>query len=279
MSSERVPPQLAELQRDFTLALRRPLVVRGGQWSPDLVHPGGALAGVPAHSIAIYNRQYWLRLFAAAQDRYPLVGRLVGLFSFNGLVQRFFLEAPPSHPDLARVAGALGSWLSAGNVDEPALRKIPAQALADAVALDEAHARLLSSERVRHWQPSAEEAQRLPWARLALARSSALVEQGWPLSDLRRALVMEPTIEHAALPSAHPRRVQHLLLRVAEGIMDVSLSPLEASLLQLLQTHPLEDALAVLAEASATNSTELEREVRSFLARAVALGVISGVRE
>jgi hypothetical protein len=45
--------------------------------------------------LAIYNRQYWFRLFTVFHGAFPLTTRLLSHFGFNAYVTRFLLARPP----------------------------------------------------------------------------------------------------------------------------------------------------------------------------------------
>jgi len=51
--------------------------------------------------LALYNRQYWFRLFTLFQGAFPLTTRLLSHFTFNGYVSGFLTARPPRHWDSA----------------------------------------------------------------------------------------------------------------------------------------------------------------------------------
>ena len=113
------PPWLAAFQARFSAVLCAPLDrstgtlrERAADYPADAC--GDALATgrqSAAERLAVYNRQYWFRLFSVLQHEYRLTARLLGAWHFNELAGRFLEANPPRHPDLGCAADGFVTFL------------------------------------------------------------------------------------------------------------------------------------------------------------------------
>lgn len=290
------PAWLAALQRDFGQALRTPLDRSSGtlcasttQYSPELVNgvrtPRDLAA---AERLAVYNRQYWFRLFTILQRAYPLVARLLGFWRFNRDAAAFLLERPPTGWDIDAIVPAFQDYLSRAlpaeqiELDDPQLdgprRSLPARALREAVELDAAHHRVVRAPPSVEYRPTADDAERLLTCRLRLSPAAAIVTESWSLCELRQQALGAPDASSLKLgpPLSRPR--DWLLLRQQVAVSLSPLEPGEAALLRLLALHPVGAALAELETSYPQESVaELPERARTWLARSVQLGIWTGL--
>jgi hypothetical protein len=283
VSREALLEELAELQAQLGLAIRTPLDATTGTYraDPERYEDVAALGlrcsrwGSAREGLAVYNRQYWFRLFTAAQDLYPLTARLVGLFRFNALVQSCLAERPPREPDLTAAVRDLARFLESSQsaVEAPLL-----EAVVQAARIDEAWANVWLAEAEPVWRPSPEEAAELESARLVRRASVALVAEAWPLVVLRRTLSTIPGEGAVPLPPRLDGERWWAIVRTDDGVLEAPLSPGEALLLRLLETHTLGDALVALERRVTGREGALAPQVRRWLARSVELGFWRTVR-
>jgi|GEM_PF-469713 len=289
---------LEHFQHTFSTMLRAPLATESHTFSPAeafyadelcaISKPGRAGSG--RTRLGIYNRQYWFRLFSTLQSEFPLSARLLGFWTFNHWAQHFLQDAPPGHWDLGRAAdGFFEFLLSAGKQDwvegEPPSRlRVPRQALCEAAALDEAWRTVWRAPQVSAFRPTQHDIARLSEGRLLPRPSVAIVQERWPLADLRRSLSLHPGEDAIPLPSPHGQTQWLALLRTPDGTLELALDAAEARLLNLLRAHQFSLALSIFeAEQTASSSVtravskELAAQVQVWLQRSVALGFWAGV--
>lgn len=319
MSAPPVPPWLADLQRGFGAVLRAPLdrssgalrAVPAGYDAATVERIGG---DAPAR-LAVYNRQYWFRLFNVLQGEMPLVTALAGAWTFNELAGRFLLDHPPRGVDLASAADGFDGFLEAhappeGIVPDGLSSRLPRAALVQAASVDQAFRRALSAPEEASFRPSPADAARLGRCRLVPSRALSVVDEGWPLLELRRDLShagppkMGPASRASALPAPHaggPRSWALFRARgpapgppgaasakerggageaIAGSPRAVPLHPLQAALLRHLRAHPVGAALALLeAESAGVDTAALASRVRQWLAEGMDLGFWTGLEE
>src|SRR6185436_18864497 len=68
--------------------------------------------GSASERLAVYNRQYWFRLFRVMQGCFPLTTRLLGHWTFNGHAGRFLLEHAPHGWDIEQASEGFVTWLA-----------------------------------------------------------------------------------------------------------------------------------------------------------------------
>lgn len=264
------PAWLLPFTDTFGAVLRTPLARDTGTLrdTPEL-WPGHAVATVTSRTgLGVYNRQYWFRLFSAAQAAYPLTTRLLGAWAFNGHAAAFFADCPPSGHDLDDVSDGLAARLAA-TVADPRV--------AGAAAVDRTWHRVFRAPDAPVWRPGPADAPHLADALLVRSPAVALVVERWPLLEARAALSVDAG---ATLVVDPPAERSWLLVRAPGTMRLVPLEPAEARLHTLLDTLPLARALAQLERETATHArTALPEQARRWLDRAAALGAWRGYRE
>ncbi|HVU00676.1 MAG TPA: DNA-binding domain-containing protein [Polyangiaceae bacterium] len=285
MSAGVVPPWLYVFQSRFTAMLRTPLDPSSGTFSPapsrydtELRHlalPSRKLGA--AERLAVYNRQYWIRLFQCVQSAFPLTARLVGYFPFNGYVSRFLSEAPPRSWNIDQVPDGFETFLEKALAEERPARA-DREALLEAAALDVAWRRVFLAPPCDEFRPTAEDAARLTTGRLRPSAAVAILRERWALAALRARLVADASETTHPLPEQHPSPRAFALVRRPGGVGELSLAPLEARLFELLAGHPVSEALGLLeAECPEPERAALPANAQRWLARSVELGFWSGL--
>lgn len=280
MSTRAAPDWLAEMQARFGATIRTPLDrATGTLRAATADYPAGAVADVrDAHNasgverLAVYNRQYWFRLFTVMQTAFPLTTALLGAWRMNDYAARFLLAHPPRSWDLDRAPDGFERF-----VVEALEEDVPQDALRDAARLDAAWRALFRAPAAAPYRPRPEDAARLLDARLAPSPAVALYVERWPFIALKRAREGHRGEEQVALPPPHPVPQWWLLLREPEGIRQLPLSPREGELFALLAEHPVREALGRLeALCDERERATLPEQARRWLARGVSLGVWCG---
>lgn len=292
MSQRGAPPWLAAFQRDFGAMLRTPLdrgtgtlAARPERYDAAVVE--AALAG-PAVSgldrLATYNRQYWFRLFTVLQAEYPLVTALVGAWTFNDLATQFLLLHPPTTRDLGDVAVGFPAHLDAALPPRgvrlvPSSRWVPRAAVTEAAMIDASFREVFVVPPQPALRLSEAEAEGLADARLDPSPATAVIEEHWPLVELRRAVRGRTDEAPCELPAPHPDGARRwLLCRIPGGERIIPLASTHARLLELLRAHPVGRALAVLeAENPDIAAVDLASDVQRWLAQGMALGLWRGL--
>lgn len=292
------PPRwLVEFQREFSAALRTPLDRTRGTLQADVQqYPEGVAGDAVATSarsgrerLAVYNRQYWLRLFSVLQRAYPLTTHLLGHWAFNGLASRYLEAHRPIHRELDRVAVGFSGYLlerlegdgaealrSAAAPGPPT--ELPLAALTDAVRLDAAWRAVFVAPAASTFSLSPADAARLAEARLERAPSVALVWLQYPLVELRVDALSRLSEKPLPAPEPSPEPVPWLLVRTQRGVAHAKLELTEAQLYEELFEHAVGVALArVEQRVSTSERARLPQKIQAWLARSVRLGVWSGV--
>jgi hypothetical protein len=103
VSAHEVPPWLADFQARFGDTLRTPLDRTSGTLTATpATYDAALVAEVGSERLAVYNRQYWLRLFGVLHDAFPLTARLVGYWAFNEHAGAYLAAQPPRGPPRRR---------------------------------------------------------------------------------------------------------------------------------------------------------------------------------
>lgn len=280
MSGRAGPAWLAELQAGFGQVIRTPLDRSTGtlraataSYRDDFVREiADSAFGDAASRLAVYNRQYWFRLFTVLQASFPLTARLFGYWAFNEVATRFLLAHPPASWDLERMPDGFEGFVAEEHARDPAL--------VEAARLDAAWRRVFAAPTVRPYRPTTADAARLFTSRLLLSPAVALVTESFPLVALRHRLASERAETPAARPPALERPAWWALVGEPGGVRHVPLEPREAELFALLDALPLGEALArVEASCSDDERRGLPERARGWLARSVQLGFFSGLAE
>lgn len=272
MTSTRAPDWLADFQARFGAILRTPLDRSTGtlRATPADYDPG---VDAPRSRLAVYNRQYWFRLFTVMHNAFPLVTRLVGHWAMNDHAARFLLAHPPRSWDIDRVPDGFEAFFAV-TLDAP-----DRDALVEAAHLDAAWRSVFAAPPAAPYRPTPEDAAGLLDARLIPSPAVALVEEHWPLSELRRAVLADGGDARVALPPALPHARWSMLVRKADGMLRLDLEAREAELYRLLRLHAVKDALGLLeAACSGAERADLPRRAQAWLARSVELGLWIGIQ-
>ncbi|MFO0614665.1 MAG: DNA-binding domain-containing protein [Polyangiaceae bacterium] len=284
------PSWLEEFQARFGAVVRTPLdratgTLRATPGAYDPIAVDGTLDGpvLPrGERLAVYNRQYWFRLFRVLHDAFPLVCRLVGYWTFNAIAARYLEAHAPRGWDLDTVPDAFAAFLVTaldGSVEGFAPAAAEREAIGEAAAIDAAYRDVFRAPPVAPFRPSAEDAARLLGARLERSPAVAILEEQSALADLRRTILREPSERRAAFPRAWPEIRRFALVRGAEGTGEIPLEAREAELLRLLEAHPVRDAVALLERACPSEEREgLPARMQGWLAASVQRGWWSGMR-
>lgn len=299
------PPWLSELQTGFGAVLRSSLSSDSGTFAEERsVYPSAFVDELDDSSlvearrldrIALYHRQYWMRLFTTLQGQFPRFAWALGYFHFNRLASLFLAEHAPRGFDIEQAGAGLGVRLRQELDRYKALQTTEAehdawlrifrdsarehQLLAEALSIDSAERRVFLAAMSPPWRPTPLQLAALPEKRLQFAPGLALVSEHWDLvrhSSLFRTEGMAPTPET-------PQRLAGarcwVLQRTANGITSISVSGEHASFLSQCRRVPFGAALAAL-EASATEAqfAVITRELRGWTRQAIELGWWTGVR-
>lgn len=289
--SQAFPTWLAQFQERFGRMVRTPLDGSSGslQVTPqayDHELTRVALASPALAStdrLAIYNRQYWFRLFTVFHGAFPLTTRLLSHFTFNAYVTRFLLARPPRDWDIDSTLVGFDDFLlealPAGAVPiagQPV--GIEPLAVVQAARIDAAFHRVFRAPAVEPFHPGAEHAERLLASRLLASPSATVLEEHWPLCELRRSIAGEAGEAAVALPERLSQPRFWLLLRSGTKLSVLALEPREAQLWSLLQELSVGAALERLErDCSDDERLDLPASTQRWLARSVTLGVWSGL--
>lgn len=287
------PEWLLDLQARFSGLLRTPLDRSTGSMHADTAlydavlvdaaQPSPTLSS--AERLAIYHRQYWFRLFTALQGLYPLTARLLGFWRLNGFAAHHLLERPPRGFDIDVIGDDFALSLAEqlpedGSIVTDSGLRVEAAAVLDAARVDEAFHRVTRAPRGEPLRPGPADAPRFGDSCLRLSPGVALVQERWPLAELRMSFVERQADEQIQLPGRWPTPRHWLLARHASKLGLLALDPREAELLGLLQLVPLEQALGQLeAAASPAERASLPERAQAWLSRSVRLGIWAGFVE
>ncbi|MGA7123222.1 MAG: DNA-binding domain-containing protein [Polyangiaceae bacterium] len=269
------PEWLAEFQRRFGDVIRTPLdrttgtlTVASSSYDPRVVADaldGSAVAG--ADRLAVYNRQYWLRLFDVLQSAFPLTSRLVGYWRFNDYAARFIFETPPRGWDIDDAADGFEAFFEKRLGCRDAGER---RALVESARLDAAWRHVFRAPKTHPFRPSAADAARLLDSRLVLSPGVAIVEETFPLLELRKEVLADRSEKRMAIPPALPSSRAWALVRKDDGILQVPLEPREAELFALLGNFSVREALARLERmCCAEERARLPANAQAWLARSV----------
>lgn len=281
MSDPRTIVWLAQLQARFGQALRTPLDRASGTLRAQTASYGQALCEEllpgPRTSVrdrlAVYNRQYWFRLFTALQREYPLTAQLVGMWMFNELVARYLVTHPPSHFDLQQIAPGFVGFLRVALSSERAFADVPSAAILEAASIDRGFAQVFLAPEERALD--AARLARTDFAQTRLRQSASVVflSEHWPLVELRRALARASDAKTLRLPDAHAQAQYWVIRRAGQGQLSTKLEPLAFRLFTALAAGRIADALGALeASCPAHERAALPGRVQGWLADSVRAG-------
>ena len=282
MTDRVTPAWLAEFQASFGAMLRTPLDRSRGTLRPcpeEYPRELALIAG--AERLAVYNRQYWFRLFGILAGAFPLTARLLGHWRFNGHAARFLVEHPPRDWSIDRVPEGFATFLatttSAADVRELRLEH---PALIEAARIDDGWRVAHYASLPPTWRLTPSDAPRLFSSRLQPSPAVLLIEESWPLVDLRGRLVEDDGEDAVSLPPRLAAPRAWAIVRRPNGVGALPLEPLENRLFTLLREHRVDTALAELEETcAATDRASLPQRARLWLMRSVELGFWTGLED
>jgi hypothetical protein len=278
------PPWLEAFQARFGAVLRVPLDRGSGTLTADLraydsVTVDATIEGrtmTRAERLAVYNRQYWFRLFGVLHSAFPLVCRLLGYWRFNAHAARYLETHPPRGWDIDDVADAFVAFFER-DVDHA--NAVEREAMIEAARIDAAYRAVFRAPHVEPFRPSAEDSAHLLDAHLVASPAVAILEEHSALTDLRRTTLRDTTERRVAFPPAWPAVRSIALVRAEEATAELPLEPREAELLRLLDSHSVRDALGLLEVAcSLEERPGLPPMTQRWLAQSVQRGWWSGMR-
>lgn len=281
MTLRAAPPWLEGMQSRFGEVLRTPLDRSTGTLTATpAAYPVAARDEVtagphtPAEArLAVYNRQYWFRLFTVLQTVFPLLVDLLGAWEFNDYASDFLLAHPPRGWDLEHVPDGFEGFFA-----ERLRGHRDAAVLIAAAQLDAGWRALLRQPPARPFRPSPDEAARLLDGRLRPSPSVMLMEDAWGLLH-RKVSLAGPRAELAsALPTRSATPSWFCIVREPGGVRHVALEAGEGALLALLRGLPVREALAHLEAAVEEGSREaLPEAAQRWLAKGAERGMWIGV--
>ncbi|WP_437904901.1 DNA-binding domain-containing protein [Sorangium sp. So ce327] len=307
------PGWLRELQRDFTAVLRAPLDASAGRFRERQErYPAGLVAQVkvgpgglaPAERLAIYHRQYWMRLFTALQTSFPRVSRAMSYWHFNHLAALHLAACPPRHADLdsassgfaERLRGALRGPDGARSGRQPGrparghedawrrrieLSRAPIAMVRQALSMDEAERRAFESPFEGLWRPTPEELAGLAETRLRFAVSFTLTHEDWDLARFSRLAGGDlGDLEERPLDARHRHASTRawVFARSAAGTTTTSVDPLFARLLERSRELSFGQALAAVEQGCTTaEAAQLRANLQGWIALALSNGWWTGL--
>jgi hypothetical protein len=277
---------LADWQAGFGEMLRTVLDTRTGSLraQPERYPPrvvGGALPGpriTASERLAVYNRQYWFRLFSVLHNELPLTSRLLGFWFFNQVALDFLRAHPPRHHDLRLVTEGFEAYLARrarGELVElaPGAPRLPRAALLSAAELDLSFARVFAAPEQPALDLSRSPPETLPELRLMPSAAYTRFVEAWPLVALRHKLSGDRSEAPEPLPVAHDAPRHWVIFRNDQGVVNAPLAREQARLYELLEQLPLGAALGQLErEAGPARRDSLPELCQGWLAQAARHG-------
>jgi len=282
--SRPAPAWLAEFQAGFGAVIRTPLDRASGTltaataaYDPQLC--AEALDGPLSRGrerLAVYNRQYWFRLFTVLQAAFPLTARLMGYWEFNAVAARYLLARPPRGWDIEDISDGFRPYFEdALDESAPALRLT----WIECVRIDAAYREVFRAETLPPLRPLESDAAALLTGRLVPLPAFRLVEEHSQLVALRTTLMANALSATVDLPPRLAQPQAWAIVRREGGTERIPLDTREADLLTLLGRHPVAEALAHLESACpAEERADLPQKVRAWLARSIELGFWCSLR-
>ncbi|AUX46267.1 hypothetical protein SOCE26_077720 [Sorangium cellulosum] len=303
------PPRwLRELQRDFTAVLRTPLDSGTGtfrerqdRYPERLVAQlkSGPGSPAPAERLALYHRQYWMRLFTALQTGFPRVSRAVGYWHFNHLAALHLTARPPRHVDIDEATRGFSAQLGGAlqRLDEvkrgrgprrPArddawcrrleLSRAPRAMIRQALRMDEAERHAYESPFEGIWRPTPPELGRLAEGRLRFAVSCTLADEDWDLARFSRLTGAHQDEGAPDVVRRHPSTRTWVFARSATGTAMTCVDPLFARLLGRCRELPFGQALAAVEHGCmAAEAAQLRDHLQGWIRLALASGWWTGL--
>lgn len=265
--NRQVPAWLADFQTRFGDAIRTPLDRASGTLTATPTSYDSRLTEeTSADRIAVYNRQYWFRLFDVMHDAFPLTARLIGFWNFNDYAAKFFVANPPRGWNLDDAPDGFDDFFSETIASDDDDQKL---ALVESARIDAAWRSVFKAPVIEPFRPSQDDAKRLLVSRLVPSPAVAVVEEHFPLFDLRKKILDDPD-RAVSFPARLAQKRCWALVRKDEGTLQMTLKPLEMKLFQQLREMSVGEALAKLErECTLEERAALPELTRQWLARSV----------
>jgi len=282
--SRSAPGWLADFQARFGTMLRTPLDRSSGtltaaltKYSPQLCAEalGGPLAGA-AERLAVYNRQYWFRLFSVLHAGFPLAARLMGYWEFNEVAANYLIAHPPGGWDIERISDGFPPFFEDALGDRSPDWSLT---LIESERIDAAYREVFRAASLPPFRPSASDAADLLTGHLVALPALRLVEEHRALLALRTTLLATPNSATAEPPPLLARPQAWAIIRRDAGTARIPLEAREAELLALLGRHSVAEALGrIESSCPAEERANLPDQVRAWLARSIELGFWCSLR-
>jgi hypothetical protein len=269
-----VTGELSQLQERVAQALRHGASLeRDAGWTAFAEqHIAGSGRLSPVEQLEIYREQFWWRHTSSLIEDFPGLGGILGQEDWERLCEHYLREVAPTSYTLRDLGQRLPEVIGGASF-------LPHQALClDMARLELAYIEVfdapdsppLSPERLA----AIGEAE-LPNARLILAPCVRLLEVGFPVADLRRALRAAGP-DPVSIPQADPRRL--VVYRHDLRLWDMPLSPVAYAFLSALAGGARLGAAAETAATTPEAETELAAQIGSWLQEWTTKGLISDVK-
>lgn len=282
------PAWLADFQARFGGMLRTPLDRASGtltaataKYDPHLCTEaldGPVASG--AERLAVYNRQYWFRLFSVLHAGFPLTARLMGYWEFNEVAANYLLARPPRDWDIEQIADGLPAFFEDALAESATASRLTLRlTLIESVRLDAAYREVFRAASLPHFRPSASDAADLLTGHLAAHPAMRIVEEHRALVALRTTLLAAPSSTTVEPPPLLVRPQAWAIVRREAGTAHVPLAAREAELVALLGQHSVGEALGRLENSCPVEERgNLPEQVRAWLARSLELGFWCSLR-
>jgi hypothetical protein len=261
------PKWLADFQARFGDAIRTPLDRASGTLTatPN-AYDARLTEETSADRIAVYNRQYWFRLFDVMHGAFPLTARLLGFWDFNDYAAKFFVAGPPRGWDLDEAPNGFADFFAETIARDDADEKL---ALVESARIDAAWRSVFKAPVTEPFRPSQDDALQLLTSHLTPSPAVALVEEHFPLFDLRKK-ILDDLERLVSFPTRLPQKRCWALVRTDRGTLQIALKHLEMKLFEHLREFTVGEALAKLERECAPDERRALPELtRQWLARSV----------
>lgn len=272
------PDWLGTFQALWSKILRTPLATHSGTFTAEPTELWMQIESGPGQEpsvgLAVYQRQYWLRLFNCLQSEFPLTAALMGYWNFNGLAQDFLVLNPPRSYALETIAVGFEAYLRSRALPGPP------GCLLQAAAWDRARSQCFYAPRSQPWdfREGASPSLLIDMV-LQPAEDWRLVREDWGLLDLflnayASALSKDPK-PTLFWPARH-RETQFFLVqraREAKGLVYRPLLRAQAFLYEALPRQSLLGALEELEAAFGKSEAQLPEKVQRWMEESVSWGL------
>jgi len=267
------PAGLLRLQRGFGSAISTPFeFTETGYrtctesypgWLGKAIEPRPDKQMTGADRLAVYNQQYWFRLFSTMQKELPLLCHLMGSGDLNKLSSAYLSRYPPETHDLRDITRNLEGFLAEDTA-------YGLEILRQAARLDRIH--VLAFDAPIHDALAPEEMdESILSSPLTFQPCFHLFSEDWNLVEIRRRVAGR---DDACEADPEPGRGYWAVWRSRQGVVEERLGPLQYHLADLLGAgRPLAPALGDLLEAIDGDAAAfLEANLQGWLAEWTARG-------